>query len=182
MLVEPQTPAVLFVLVATNDWRLLLRVATRVVGPREAEDVVQEALAKAWARHAAFVGERRDMVAWLCRCVQNTALDHVRHEKARQWTPVPLDDWRDLLEHDDTPEAIFLQKEKCQEAADWVTTLLAACSPNQRRTLWAMRANEVVRKDLASRWGEREATVKAWHDRGMRRCRALLDSGLDTSV
>jgi RNA polymerase sigma-70 factor (ECF subfamily) len=65
---------------AANQWRRLLGLARSIVADLEAEDVVQEALIKAWRK----LGSLRDAEAfgaWLTRIVANTAVAKARRRR-----------------------------------------------------------------------------------------------------
>lgn len=65
----------------------LRRLAHRLLGWRargdELDDVVQEALLKAWRHRAAFRGEA-SLATWLTRIVVHTCHDHARRRRLRQ--------------------------------------------------------------------------------------------------
>ena len=64
---------------------VVIRVARRMVGPGEAEDVGQDALLRAFHRLGDFRGEA-PFRAWLLRITHNAALDHLRRRR-----PEPVD-------------------------------------------------------------------------------------------
>ena len=61
---------------------LLYRIAQRIVGPDDADDVVMDTYLKAWRALPAFRGTA-SLRTWLCRAVRNTALDHLRWRARR---------------------------------------------------------------------------------------------------
>ncbi len=68
-----------------------LRVASRIVPDRlAAEDVVQEAMVRAWARAADFDPHRARFTTWLYRIVVNLCIDQRRRAR-----PEPLPDYFD---------------------------------------------------------------------------------------
>jgi RNA polymerase sigma-70 factor, ECF subfamily len=66
-----------------------LRVATRLTrNPAVAEDLVQEAMVRAWRRAARFDSRRARFTTWLYRILVNLCVD----ERRRQWPePLPVD-------------------------------------------------------------------------------------------
>ena len=67
---------------ATSDWQRLRSDVRRLVGrrassPADAEDVVQEVLARVW-RHAATLRDDERFISWVRRIVDNTLADHLR--------------------------------------------------------------------------------------------------------
>lgn len=77
-------------LVAENVDGLRRYVAAILRDPVEAEDVLQEALLRAWRYLPAWRGDA-PIEAWLMRICRNAALDEVRRRSRRPST-VPLDD------------------------------------------------------------------------------------------
>jgi len=75
------------------------RVAARVVGLDEADDVAQDAFLRAFHRLDRFRGES-PFRAWLLRIVHNTALNAVNKKRAE-----PVGDGEDLYEHVDDKQA-----------------------------------------------------------------------------
>lgn len=64
---------------------LLLSVAQRVLGdPRDAEDVVHDAMIEAWAQAATFEPERGSVRSWLVVRVRSRALDRQRALRRRR--------------------------------------------------------------------------------------------------
>ena len=65
---------------AAAHWRRLLGLARSIVADLEAEDVVQEALIKAW-RKLGSLREAEAFRAWLTRIVANTAVARARRRR-----------------------------------------------------------------------------------------------------
>ena len=71
-----------------------LRVASRLVSDMPAaEDVVQEALVRAWSQAGRFDPERARFTTWLYRIIVNLAIDHCRRVQ-----PEPLPEDFDLVD------------------------------------------------------------------------------------
>src|SRR5918997_638893 len=65
----------------------LTRRLQRIVGdPGTAEDLRQEAFARAWAR-APRDADREHLRAWVHRTARNLAVDHLRRRSVRDWVP-----------------------------------------------------------------------------------------------
>lgn len=70
---------------ALEHRRALWRVAARLVGDEHAaDDMVQEALARAFAARASFRGEARPFT-WLCGFVVNVCRAELRRRRVRRW-------------------------------------------------------------------------------------------------
>lgn len=68
----------------------LLDFAARLVGPDDAEDVVQTACVKVWARMDSFRGESQ-LRTWVYAIVKHTALDVLRRRRTRHTVPLTPD-------------------------------------------------------------------------------------------
>lgn len=69
---------------------VVIRVAARIVGSGEAEDVSQDAFLRAFHRLDRFRGDA-PFRSWLLRITHNAALDHVRRRRAEPVDPEALD-------------------------------------------------------------------------------------------
>jgi RNA polymerase sigma-70 factor (ECF subfamily) len=69
----------------------VFRLATRVVGPVEAEDVAQDAFLRAFHRLGRFRGEG-SFRTWLLRIAHNAALDELARRRAKQDEPLAEDE------------------------------------------------------------------------------------------
>lgn len=77
-----------FAVLVERHGPLVHRVARRIVGPQEAEDVAQDAFLRAYHRLGQYTGEGA-FAAWLLRITRNTALHALERRAAR---PVAADD------------------------------------------------------------------------------------------
>ena len=63
---------------------LPLRVlASRIVGPSTADDVVQESLERVWRHAASFDAEKGTLEAWALRIARNAAIGQLRRDRSR---------------------------------------------------------------------------------------------------
>ncbi|HEY6453005.1 MAG TPA: sigma-70 family RNA polymerase sigma factor [Steroidobacteraceae bacterium] len=77
--------------IAIRHGPFALRVAARVLAnSAAAEDVVQEAMVRAWARAGQFDARRASFTTWLYRIVLNLCIDH-RRRKPPQALPIDFD-------------------------------------------------------------------------------------------
>lgn len=83
---RPDPDDAVFLAAARARFGDLVRYAAAIVGPQEAEDVAQDALAKAWRYLHTFDG-RGSFEGWLLRICRRCALDHAGRGAAR---PVEL--------------------------------------------------------------------------------------------
>ena len=70
---------------------VVVRVAARIVGNQDAEDVSQDAFLRAFHRLGAFRGDA-PFHAWLLRIAHNAALDHLARKRAEPVDPESLDE------------------------------------------------------------------------------------------
>ena len=91
---------------------LALRVARRLIAdPVTAEDIVQDAMVRAWSQAGRFDPERARFTTWLYRIVVNACIDHRRkrqlHPIPDHFDPVdpatPIDQ---IIEHDEKRSAL----------------------------------------------------------------------------
>ncbi len=71
---------------------LVLRVAARIVGPSDADDVTQDAFLRAFHRLPQFRGDS-PFRAWLLRIAHNAALDALSRKRAPAHEPTDEDDF-----------------------------------------------------------------------------------------
>jgi RNA polymerase sigma-70 factor (ECF subfamily) len=79
-----------FELIVDRHRDVVTRVAARIVGPDEAEDVAQDALLRAFHRLHQYRGDA-PFRAWLLRIVHNTALNTLNRRRV-EMSPEPLED------------------------------------------------------------------------------------------
>lgn len=140
----------------------LLRLAVVVAGPSAAEDLLQDALAGAFARWSHV--RTRDPVAYVCRSVVNGRTSAWRRSRREQ----------PLLEHDDiaVPDDAFSQHDDRQRLLQALQQL-----PRQRRAVLTLRyLQDWDDAAIAHALGVRRATVRSAAQRGLAQLRELLDT------
>jgi RNA polymerase sigma-70 factor (ECF subfamily) len=147
-----------------------LRLAAHLLGDAaEAEDVVQEALLRAY-RHLGGYREHDRFGAWLTRILVNQC----RTAAARRRRPVPPTlDWGladGVAEH--PAEALALQEER----AELLRGALALLPDDQREAVVLRHADGMSFDEIAAVTGASVAACKMRVQRGCRRLRALLDA------
>ena len=150
--------------------------ACRVLGDRDlAEDVVQEALVKAYTGIARFRGDAR-FSTWVFRIVHNACTDAVRYRARRPHVPLaqPSGDdepgERELVEPAPGPDAVALERLASQVILDAIADL-----PHDQRVLVVLRdVQGYAYEEVAAMSGEPLGTVKS----RLHRARAALRTAL----
>ena len=133
----------------------LMAVAYRITGGRaEAEDVVQDAMLRAWRDAASFDRARGSATSWLMTMTRNRAIDVVRARKRRDVhaTNEPPDDGATVQ----SPE---LEVSTAERAAA-VRLALDSLTEDQRAVLDLAYFSGLSHSEIASRLGEPLGTVK----------------------
>jgi RNA polymerase sigma-70 factor (ECF subfamily) len=119
--------------------QVALRVAARIVGGVDAEDVTQDAFLRAYHRLELFRGEA-PFRSWLLRIVHNAALDHQARRR-----PEPIDP--DALPHDtESHERLPAARLETRERIDRLERKIAAL-PEHHRTVLVLRDVEGLSYD-----------------------------------
>jgi RNA polymerase sigma-70 factor, ECF subfamily len=124
----------------------------------EAEDLVQEALVRAWRRWDR-VGGLEDPNGWVRRVVHNLAISHLRYRKVRLRQVVPRN------ERSTEPSTLDLD----------LSSGLRRLPLNQRRALVLSAIGGLSTAEIAKEMKAKEGTVRVWLSRG----RAQLATSLD---
>ena len=142
---------------------LLLRVACRLVGPDDGEDVVMDTYLKLWKAIPRFRGDLA-LRAWLCTATRNCALDYLRRRRREQERRVE-DDGGD---EGDTPILERLADVRAEgsdrraERLDLGSQLAAALrelSAEHRNTLLLREVDGLSYKEVAAATGANLGTV-----------------------
>ncbi len=109
--------------------RVVVRVADRIVGAREAEDVSQDAFLRAFHRFEQYRGDA-PFRSWLLRITHNAALDHLARKR-----PEPVDP--DTLDEAPAPSGTRLPAEQLEvrERIERIELKIATLSPAHRVVL-----------------------------------------------
>lgn len=150
----------------------LMAVALRVTGAHsEAEDVVQDAFARAWREAATFDRARGSAAAWLVTLARNRAIDAVRARKRRRGH-------EDDLVRDEpvattapaTPEGSVVDAER----AVAVRAALDTLRPEQRAVLELAYFSGLSHSEIAERLDQPLGTVKTRIAQAVKRLRDEL--------
>jgi RNA polymerase sigma-70 factor, ECF subfamily len=142
----------------------LLWLATRITNRREdAEDIVQQAIMKAYTNLAKFRGESR-MRTWLTAIVQNTAREYARSGRGRTFIPLESDPHRegahDELELQDPamdPEERFERWERVEK----LYSAIGRMSGSNQRLIQLCVFEEMPYAQVASQLNTRLSAVKS---------------------
>lgn len=155
------------------------RLALRMVGPDQAEDMVQQAFLKAWQGLDRFGGESR-FGTWVYRIAMNLCLDHLR--RAGRFRPLPLED----VEHtvsadDDVAESVeaAIEQDVRTEALSWALER----APSEDRLLLHLRVAEGLGYEaIAERLGTNPRTVGTRLFRARARLHTLITRRLAVAL
>lgn len=147
----------------------LMAVALRITGSRaEAEDVVQEAMTRAWREASTFDRGRGSAAAWLVTLTRNRAIDVVRsrrrredHHKSEVESPPELGA---------TPEAEVSSAER----AVAVRQAIAVLTADQRAVLDLAYFSGLSHSEIAEKLNQPLGTVKTRIAQAVRRLREEL--------
>jgi RNA polymerase sigma-70 factor (ECF subfamily) len=146
-----------------SDGPALARLARRLVGAGEAEDVVQEALARALASPAQRVEQPR---AFLYRAVVTAALDLGRRRRVREPRTAPAEQAATLPCPGASPDLAAGSALELARVRDALDELPAAC----RHAFLLSRMDGVPREEIARRLGVSVKTVERQIQRALRHC------------
>jgi RNA polymerase sigma factor (sigma-70 family) len=151
-----------------SHWRRLLAIARRMVGPVEADAVIQEVFVALLAEdlRARFVGG--DLSAWLAEITRRKALQQLQRQQ-RQGREQP----QAILERDGP------SPENDLAARDIVRRFLAAHVPESQRRFFELRFLERrTQMETAQIMGTPRSTLEGWEQKLSRSLRAFaLEEG-----
>jgi len=154
-----------------SDRRRLVRAATRLLGPAEAEDAVQDAYLRALAPDAQAPNVAQ---AWLLTVVRNLAIDRLRR---RDW----MQQWLAGMDADDaTSPSAEMAAALAEETAQALRLLVAHVAPEDGAALLLHEIFEVTHAEIAQASGRSEAASRQQLRRALLRLRQAAESGLDT--
>jgi RNA polymerase sigma factor (sigma-70 family) len=139
--------------------RSILGYLRRIIGPADAEDVLQTVFYEAWRSAQRFDPKRR-LDAWLFGIARNRALDYLRRQRG---SPAPLDELLERVGEDGRELADrYAEAERVQHA-------LEVLPDEQRSVLELAYFGDLTQAEIASRLHVPLGTVKARMFRGLRR-------------
>jgi RNA polymerase sigma-70 factor (ECF subfamily) len=157
---------------------LAMRITNRA---EEAEDIVQQALLKAFRKLAGFRGDSQ-MRTWLNAIVKNTAREYMRSKRGRTFVPLesPLfpdagGDEIEILDHGMNPEEYCEHRERDEILA----SAIGGLGPANREVVEMCVFQELPYMDVATALNLSLSTVKSRMFRSRRDLRMALSSGTD---
>ena len=156
----------------------LLWVAARMLGgeQQEAEDIVQEALMRAFKNLGRFRAESQ-MSTWLQAIVKNAVREHLRNWGGRRFVSLDLDPWAeedscecDLPDPGPNPEEDCERREREQIAHRAIVTM----GPTNRRTVELCIFEEMPYMEVATLLNVSAGTIKARMFRSRRELRNVI--------
>ncbi|MDR7308870.1 sigma-70 family RNA polymerase sigma factor [Rhodoferax saidenbachensis] len=151
------------------DHRRLVRAATRLLGPADAEDAVQDAYVRA------LEGEQRELnsaQAWLLTVVRNLAIDRLRR---RSWMQQWLEETGTADAEQASPSA-ETDAALAQEASRALRLLAAHLAPEDGAALLLHEVFEVSHAEIAEANGRSEAASRQQLRRALLRLRQARSS------
>jgi len=153
----------------------LLRYVIRNVSARDAEEITDEALSRAFEA-LPRLNVDQPLGPWLRVVARRLARDlHRARQRCDSWTdvyqalePVPA---RDL-----DPEQVAMDAERQRRLASLLSATLSGVPAGQRRVLWMRAVDEMPFSEIAGRLGSTEAAVRQQLSKACRRLRAQLTS------
>jgi RNA polymerase sigma-70 factor (ECF subfamily) len=169
-LAERQAEALIHA-VYSEHGRAMLVYATRLLDDRAAaEDVVQEALLRAWRNPDALTNGRGSVRGWLLTVVRNIVIDRVRARDAR---PREVSD----LSDDGTQAHVPRQRDHADAVTASITVhaALDGLSPEHRAVLEQVYLHGRSLEETADALGVPKGTVKSRSYYALRALRAAMD-------
>jgi RNA polymerase sigma-70 factor, ECF subfamily len=151
--------------------RPVYSLALRILQDRaDAEDVVQEAFAQAWAQAARYDAQRGAVAAWLLTLARSRAIDRLRSKRARPDRSAGENAVVDVADAAATPDLQLLSAEQ----VDRVRVALRDLPALQRVTLELAYYEGLSHAEIAEQLEQPLGTVKTRIRQGMIRLREAL--------
>ncbi len=151
-----------------------LAIASRIVGPDEAHDVVMDAFLKAWKALPGF-SERSALATWLYRIVWNCAADHRRASLRRRENRLPEDEAGQTLDIPDSAADSPADKVASRDLGRQLDASLGQLSDELRIALMLRFADGLSYREIAAATNVQIGTVMSRLFHGRRRLKALMD-------
>jgi RNA polymerase sigma-70 factor (sigma-E family) len=152
--------------VASRSGRLVAQAELLCGDHEQARDIVQNALARAYARWHRI--EHDDPYGYVSRCIVNAVTDHWRLPYRRRERA-----------HADLPEAPQPETGLSFEDRDELMTALAALTPRERTVIVLRHLDDRSEATVAEMLGVTTGTVKTLSHRGLKKLRRQLSGALD---
>jgi len=154
-------------LYAEHSASLRAQVGRMLSDPHQAEDVVQEAMLRAWRKFDTLSAERGSIGGWLCTVARNIAIDRIRAKRAR---PTEVDEaYTDAATWSVTDHADLAVNSVL------VARALATLSPCHRAVLREVYFNDRTCNEAAKVLDIPEGTVKSRLYYALRRLRLAIE-------
>lgn len=148
----------------------LFTLALRLMRNRAAaEEILQEAFVRVWARAGDFDPDKGAALGWMVTILRNAALDRLRHERPA----MALDEAPDIEAVPD-PGADPLSATMSNAEARALRHCLDQLEPAPRRAILLAYWHGLSHEELAGRLDAPLGTVKSWIRRGMVRLKGCL--------
>ena len=152
------------------DHRQLLRAATRLLGPAEAEDAVQDAYVRVLESQP---GELNSTQAWLLTVVRNLAIDRLRR---RNWMQQWLETTGAAGATEQASPSAEADAALTQQAAHALRLLATHLAPEDGAALLLHEVFEVSHGEIAEASGRSEAASRQQLRRALLRLRQAPDA------
>ena len=140
---------------------LLYKIAYRMVGPNECDDVVMDTYLKVWRAIPEFRGAA-SLRTWMCRVLKNCALDYLRRrgrEQARRADDDPRDDEPLLERIPDSSRPAPDQEAEAHDVGQALESALDQLSDQHRLALLLREVDGLSYKEVAAATGVGIGTV-----------------------
>lgn len=147
-----------------RDGRIVLAYLRRLVGPDDAEDVLQQTFLDVWRSRTRYDPDR-PLLPWIMTIAHRRAIDHLRHRGRHETMLVSLS------EPDTVTTDVFVET---FAEAEVIAAALGELPEEQRETLALAYFDDLTQTQIAARMKVPLGTVKARSARALRRMAALL--------
>ena len=155
----------LYIKVAPQLFGLVLRM---VRNRAQAEDVLQDVFTRIWTKAASYEPAAGEPLAWLSSVARHRAIDHLRRTPSLRQVEEGYEGWFENIADPKDEEGAMMDAgvlRHCLGALDRQTqdcVMLAYCEGYSGR-------------ELATRYGKPENTIKSWLRRGLASLKICLD-------
>lgn len=150
------------------------RYLDRLIGSREAEDVVQDVFARVSQALPQFRAES-SLATWIYRIATNAAYDRLRSPSFRRPAEVPLESAESVRDGSSGIEQTLVRQEMSSCVGDYIARLPA----NYRSVVLLSEQEGLTNQEIADALGISVETVKIRLHRARARLRKELGSGCD---